>query len=221
MKKLLQTGLILSILFLSANAFSQESPKTYLDPVLNLVGTNFNYGNANNSLKDYKKSVLGAQVGVTFQAGITPAFSLVSEFYFMMKGGKLNVNNPLTTHERTLRLYTLELPVLARFHFGNVYANAGPSIAYNLNGTQKINDVSTHISFTNSGEAFKRLDAGVQVGGGYMFPMGQKRLALDIRYCYGLTNISTDKELYNRSLIVSIHFSKAWRSNPLAKNRNL
>ncbi len=220
MKKKLQAVFVIGMIVLTANAFGQETPKTYLDPVLNLVGTNFNYGTANSSLKDYKKSTLGAQVGVTFQAGITPAFSLVSEFYFMMKGGKLNVNNPLTTKESTIRLYTLELPVLARIHFGNAYANAGPSVAYNLNGTKKINDVSAHVSFTNSGEAFKRLDAGVQVGGGYMFPMGQKRLAIDIRYCYGLTNISYDKEMYNRSLIVSVHFSKAWKTNPLAKNRN-
>ena len=218
MKKKLQAVFVIAMIVLTANAFGQETPKTYLDPVLNLVGTNFNYGNVNSSLKDYKKSVLGAQAGVTFQAGITPAFSLVSEFYFMMKGGKLNANNPLTTKESTIHLYTLELPVLARIHFGNAYANAGPSIAYNLTGTKKINDVSAHVSFTNSGEAFKRMDAGIQVGGGYMFPMGQKRLSIDIRYCYGLTNISYDKEMYNRSLIVSVHFSKAWKTNPLAKN---
>lgn len=121
--------------------------------------------------------------------------------------------------ETTLRLYTLELPVLARFHFGDFYMNGGPSIAYNLTGIRKTDDLTSHISFNNSGEAFKRLDAGIQMGGGYMFQMGQKRLALDIRYCYGLTNISYDKEMYNRCLNVSVHFSKAWKTNQVEKNK--
>ena len=47
----------------------------------------------------------------------------------MRKGGKLKANNPLTTSESTLHLNTLELPVLARFHFGKFYVNAGPSIS--------------------------------------------------------------------------------------------
>ena len=222
MKKKLQTGLILGMIILCTNTFGQTKPSgseeirdsrinenTHFDLLLNLVGTNLNYGSSNGSLKDYKKSVLGAQVGVSYEAGVTPKFSLVSELYFMMKGGELKANNPLTATQTTLRLYTFELPVLARFHAGKFYMNAGPSIAYNINGTRKVGELSTHVSFTNTAEAFKRLDAGIQMGGGYIFRMGQKKVALDIRYCYGLTNISYDKEMYNRCLNLSIHFSKA------------
>jgi len=208
MKKKLQTGLILGMIFLCTNTFGQTN-ETHVDLLLNLVGTNLNYGNSNSSLKDYKKSVLGVQAGVSLETGITPKFSLVSELYFIMKGGELKANNPLTTNQTTLRLYTMELPVLMRFHFDKFYINAGPSIAYNINGTNKTGDLSTHVSFTNSGEAFKRVDAGIQMGGGYMFRMGQKKVTLDIRYCYGLTNISYDKEMYNRCLNLSVHFSRA------------
>src|ERR1700709_2500216 len=107
MKKTLQTGLLLlSIIFLAPRAFGQttdtvKTAKTYLDPVINLVSTNLNYGAANSTLSDYKKSVLGAQVGVSFQAGITPAFSIVPELYFAMKGGKLKTGNPLTHRAST------------------------------------------------------------------------------------------------------------------------
>src|SRR4051812_27556614 len=106
MKTTLQTGLLLSMLFLAPCAFGQtidttKTAKTYLDPVINLVSTNLNYGANNSALSDYKKSVLGAQVGVSFQAGITPAFSLVAELYFSMKGGKLKANNPLMGSEST------------------------------------------------------------------------------------------------------------------------
>lgn len=230
MKKKLQTGLILSMIFLSANTFGQtktlqskkindvkKTAKTYLDLMVNVVSTNLNYGDANSSMTDYKKTANGIQAGASFQAGITTGFSIVSELYFMRKGGKLKVDNPLTTSESRLRLNTIELPVLARFHFGKFYVNAGPSIAYNLSGNRKIEEVSTKLSFENSNEGFKRFDAGVQMGGGVEFPFKQRRIALDIRYNYGLTNIAYNKEMYNRAVMISVHFSKAWKKNPFGR----
>lgn len=232
MKRMVQTGLILSMIFLSANAIGQtkevgsekvkddtKTAKTYLDLMVNVASTNLNYGGSNSDLSDYKKSNHGIQAGASFQAGITPAFSLVSELYFMRKGGKLKAGNPLTISESTLHVNTLELPVLARFHFGKFYVNAGPSIAYALSGDWKIDSKSTKLSFNNTTEGYKRFDAGIQAGGGVEFPFKQKRIALDIRYNYGLTNISYNKEVYNRALMISVHFSKQWKINPLAKNK--
>lgn len=216
MKQKVQTGLILSMIFLSAATFGQT--KTYLDLMVNVVSTNLNYGASNSALVDYKKSANGIQAGASFQAGITPGFSLVSELYYVKKGGKLKAGNPLTTNESSLRLNTLELPVLARFHLGKFYMNAGPSIAYNLSGKNTMGNLSTKLSFNNSGEGFKRFDAGVQMGGGVEFPFKQKRIALDIRYSYGLTDIAYDKEIHNRVVMISVHFSKAWKTNPLGRN---
>jgi hypothetical protein len=234
MKKKVQAGLILGMIFLSAATFGQtkkaepektddgkKTAKTYLDLMVNVVSTNLNYGGSNSALADYKKSANGIQAGASFQAGITPVFSLVSELYFMRKGGKLKANNPLTTNKSTLRLNTLELPVMARFHVGKFYMNAGPSIAYNFSGNKEIDHQSTKLSFKNSSEGFKRLDAGIQMGGGFEFPFKQRRIALDIRYNYGLTNISYDKEIHNRALMISVHFSKPWKTNLLAKNKRL
>ena len=219
MKQKLQTVLVMGMILLAANTFGQT--KTYLDLMINVVSTNLNYGDANKSVADYKKSTNGIQAGVSFQAGITPALSLVSELYYMRKGGKLKVNNPITTNESSLRLNTLELPLLARLHLGKFYMNAGPSIAYNLSGKNTMGDQSTKLSFNNSGAGFKRFDAGVQMGGGVEFPFKQKRIAVDIRYSYGLTNIAYDKEIRNRAVMISVHFSRAWRTNPLAKHNNL
>ena len=136
----------------------------------------------------------------------------------MRKGGKLKVNNPITTNESSLRLNTLELPVLARLHMGRFYVNAGPSIAYNMSGKNTMGDLSTKLSFNGTGGGFKRWDAGVQMGGGVEFPFKQKRIAIDIRYSYGLTDISYDREIHNRAVMVSVHFSKAWLTNPLGRN---
>jgi outer membrane protein with beta-barrel domain len=230
MKKMVRTALFTGMILVGANAFGQtkdqgsnraedskKTENTYFDILINGVSTSLNYGDSNAGLADYKKEAKGIQAGVSFQAGITPAFSLVTEFYFMMKGGKLKSGNPLTNSEITQRLYGLELPVLARFHFGKFHTNAGPSIGYNLSGTRKINGESSDISFKNTSDGFKRFDAGVQLGGGYTFQVKQKRVALDLRYNYGLTNISQSQEIHNRSFVVSIHTSPRWRSNPLSK----
>jgi Outer membrane protein beta-barrel domain len=232
MKKQLQKGLLLGMIFLSVATFGQtkilgskevnngeKTTKTYLDLMINVVSTSLNYGGTNSSLADYKKTANGIQAGISFQAGITPRFSLVSELYFIKKGGKLKADNPLTTKESNLRLNTMELPVLARFHVGKFYLNAGPSVAYALSGNRKMEDVSTKLSFENSVEGFKRFDAGIQMGGGIEFPFKQRRIALDIRYNYGLTNISYDKEVHNRAVMVSVHFSKPWKTNPLGKHK--
>ncbi|ULQ50932.1 porin family protein [Flavihumibacter fluvii] len=218
MKKQLQAALILSMLFLSANTFGQAAgTKTYLDILLNVVSTNLNYGELNSSLKEYKKPVLGAQVGVSFQAGITPKFSFVSELYFIMKGGTLKADNPLTYNKTTLRLYTIELPVLVRFNFGKIYVNAGPYIAYNVYGTRKMEGSTKALPFDDSNDAFKRWDAGIQMGAGYRFKVKQKAVVVDMRYTYGLSNISNNQEMYNRYLNISLHCSAPWKKYPLGK----
>lgn len=220
MKKNLRTALIVSMIILSTNVFGQakddkKTAKTYLDLMVNVVSTNLNYGGANSALDDYKKSANGIQAGASFQAGIRPALSLVSELYYIRKGGKLKANSSLTGNESGLRLNTIELPLMARFHLGQFYMNAGPCIAYNFSGKTEIGHQSTKLIFKNSAEGFKRLDAGLQMGGGVEFPFKQKRIALDIRYSYGLTNIAYNKEMHNRAVMISVHFSKAWKINPL------
>ncbi len=165
---------VFAMMFFIAGAFGQTTEmakdkepakvkvtQTYLDPILNLVSSNLNYGSSNAAVADYKKAVHGVQVGLSFQGGITPMFSLVSEFYFMMNGGKLEANNPLTTDETTLRFYSLELPVLARVHLNNLYLNAGLSMGYTFSGTRKVNEQSKAMSFDKSSEGFRRFDAGL------------------------------------------------------------
>jgi hypothetical protein len=217
MKKAIEVGLIIAMIFLYKITFGQA---TYLDLEINGVSTNLNYGNSENELKDYKSSIKGCQIGVSFQAGITPNFSLVSELYYMRKGGELKTNNPLNKMETTICLNTLESPLLARLHLGRLYLNAGPYIAYNMSGTNKIEGDSKDVKFENLSDGFKRWETGVQMGGGYEFPLKNKRIAIDLRYNHGLTNISYGQEMYNRSFIVSVHFSKAWKRNPFGRNTN-
>ena len=181
---------------------------------LNSLTTNFNYGEVNNALEDYKKNYKGLQAGFAYQVGITPSFSVVPELYFAMKGGILKEGNPLTVNKSTLRVYSMELPVLARFHFNKLYLNAGPYAAYNLGGRMKtdgsatIQETSIKVAFNSSSKGFERWDLGYQVGAGYNFKMKQSLLTLDVRYGHGLVSISRDVERYNRMLNISIQVSR-------------
>ena len=224
MNKKLQT--IIGMLFLISNAIGQTSeehlaknnkekfaPQYYLIPLLNLVNTNLNYGSDNSSVASYKKQSVGLQAGVSFQTVMSSNFSVLSEFYYIRKGGKLKINNPLTSDAVAYRFNSLELPVLARVHFGRMHVNAGPSIAYNFSGSEKTDDLTTKISFNKNIESFRRFDAGIQMGAGYTFPLKNRSIILDIRYNYGLTNISYNKEMFNRNMAINLKFIKSGNKN--------
>jgi hypothetical protein len=138
----------------------------------------------------------------------------VPELYFAMKGGTLKENNTLTGAKSTLRVNSLELPVLARLHCNKLYINAGPYAGYNVGGRMKVEgtgtspETVTKVSFGNSTADFKRWDMGFQAGAGYNFNFKQSILTLDVRYGYGLVNISQDVERYNRMLNISVQISK-------------
>jgi hypothetical protein len=230
MKTTFKAVLVLGMTILYTQSFGQSNTETqlkvrttqstYLVPVLKSVSTYLNYGSSNRILKDYKKQTNGIQAGVTFQAGITPDFSVASELYAVMKGGKLKANNPFNGFETTERLYALELPVLARLHIDKFYTNAGPSIAYNVYGTRKMNGVKTDLSFGNSNQDFKRFEVGIQGGVGYSFKAKRKMITLDLRYNHGITNIANTADIHNRNVMISVHVYKPWKTNPFASNRD-
>ena len=217
----LATALIFSLQI--TKTFAQ---KTYMSPLINMVNSNFNYGDANSVVKSYKKDARGIMAGATFQAGITPAFSVVAETYFVMKGATLKTDNPLTVNKSTLRLYNAEIPVLARLHINHLYINAGPYVSYTFGGRIKtessasIPEKSRAVSFSNVPDGFKRWELGVQAGAGYNFRIKKRALALDMRYGYGLTNVSQDAERYNRTFTISIIAVKPWKNNPFGKKRS-
>ena len=134
------TAILLLLISLSFTSFSQTSR---FGISINSLTTNFNYGKANSDLQPYKKNFKGLQAGISYQAGITPKFSVVPELYFAMKGGTLKEKNPVIANKSTLRLYTVELPVLARLHCKNLYLSAGPYVAYAVGGRFKIDGSET------------------------------------------------------------------------------
>lgn len=221
MKQVLKLSFVAGLILTFTFSFGQTQPakiphlpalpgkqESYIHFFINAVGTNLHYGEANSGLTEYKKPAAGISLGASYQAGLSNHFSIVSELYFIMKGGRLKEDNPLTDKESVLRMYSFELPVLARLHLGNLHINAGPSVSYNVHGTQKVDDVLTDLSFRDEPGGYKRIETGFQVGGGFTFHGQRKTAYLDIRYCHGLTNMSRDAEIYNRSVLVSLRFAK-------------
>ena len=210
------------VLIVSLSSLQSYSQTTRFNILGNIVKTNFNFGNTNSTLKPYKKSIMGLQLGASFQAGISGKFSVVPEFYFMEKGGTLKDGNPLTSYKSKIRFNTLEMPVLACIHVGRVYINSGPYVAYNLSGRLKTEDLekSRSLSCDNTIDGFRHWELGVQAGAGYIFPFKKASMAIDVRYGYGLTNISWGSKRYNRVLNISVLISKPWKKNPFAKKRS-
>lgn len=212
------------MLFTSASlkSFSQTSK---CGVSLNSLTTNFNYGKSNSTLQSYKKNYQGLQAGFSYQVGISSAFSIVPEIYFARKGGILKENNPLTAGKSTVKLYSIEMPLLARVHCDKLYINAGPYTGYMLSGRIKTEgsgsapEKSTKLRFGNSANDFNRWDFGVLAGAGYNFNTRKKILTLDARYGYGLINISKDVQRYNRMLNISLVVSKIPKRNSLGKQR--
>lgn len=209
-------AVIMLLTSLAPNSYSQTSK---LSIAINSLITNFNYGKVNAELSSYKKNYQGLQAGFSYQAGITPMFSLVPEIYFAMKGGTLNTGNSVTVSKSTLKLYSVEMPVLARLHINKLYLNAGPYASYHIGGrlkTDPANSVpatSSKLSFGNDAGDFKRWDAGLQAGAGYNFSMKRSILTLDVRYGYGLVNASRDVQRYNRMLNISLQVTKLKTKN--------
>lgn len=209
-------AIALALLLISMKSFSQN---THFDLLINSVYTNFDYGKSNDQIKSYKQAARGIEAGVSFEADISTHVSVLSEAYFTMKGAVLKTNNPLTTNKSKLRLYSTELPVLARFHLGNFYVNTGPYLGYIISGklktkgSESISASTRSISFNDELGGFKRWDMGFQAGIGYNLQLKKSIMAFDFRYGYGLINMSQDDERYNRMFKFSLTIFKPWRKN--------
>ncbi|GAB4024849.1 porin family protein [Spirosoma gilvum] len=211
------TTVVAVALFMAASlsSFAQTSRFSI---TFNSLTTNFNYGRLNKDLQPYKKNFTGLQLGTSYQIGISPMVSLVPELNLAMKGGVLTENNPLTIHQSTVRLYSVELPFLARLHVHRFYLNAGPYGSYLVGGRLKQEGTdgtpssTTKMTFGNAPGDFTHWDVGWLAGVGYNFNLKRTNLMLDARYGYGFINLSNSVERYNRMLNISLVVSKPSRN---------
>jgi hypothetical protein len=133
-----------------------------------------------NSIGDIK-SKLGADIALVTDLNLGPFISLSPEIHWMQKGAKIDdLNGTLGESARTFNY--LEIPVLVKVKFGGLFAMAGPSFGYLLDGSDKDMDgKKTDIDL----DFYKRGEFGGLIGGG----IGLGPIKVDVRYLFGLSNI--------------------------------
>ncbi|WP_286779296.1 MULTISPECIES: porin family protein [Sphingobacterium] len=158
------------------------------------IGVNFSKQNIGNLDGEKMRTRIQSGVGVKFNTNIQN-FSIQPELNYIGKGTRLKNGNVKTD----LDLNYLELPVLAKYSFGPVYVNAGPSIGLLMDKESKV--------IKNYGEKLKKLDFGLQMGAGVAVPLGMGKVIVDARYNLGLSDLGKQTSIKNRGIMASIGYA--------------
>ncbi len=185
--------------------------------------------NGGNDVSKGWSSRLAPFFGLSADVGITPAFSLEADVNYAAQGGKRNgmqpipfaappelqqiVGNSLVYAElnTTAKLDYIEVPVLAKYHFGlahRFYVGAGPYAGFLVSA--KTDASGPGILYWTTPEGQMQFPAGainttadnksdlhvfnwgIQGGTGYQQPLGAGILSFEVRGGLGLANIQKD-----------------------------
>ncbi|WET48127.1 porin family protein [Chryseobacterium indologenes] len=157
---------------------------------INIVNQSVKYMNGEKS-----KTSFQAGLGVNIQTGIKN-FSVQPEVNFISKGTKFKNS----AGSETYNFNYIEVPVLAKYSFGPVYVNAGPSIGFLMGKNDKVKSAYGKT---------KSIDFGLQMGAGIAVPAGPGKVIIDGRYNLGLNNISDEKgaDVKNRGFMISLGYA--------------
>jgi hypothetical protein len=183
-----------------------------------------------------------AGLGFNVPVGKSNLFSIQPELAYVQKGYRSAFHQGfIGTVISNNTLNYLEMPLLGQVRFGTerikVFATAGPSLAYCLNGrytfrssNAKFSDSSVKVRFGNtpvdaSPDVFyldpqyhNRLDVGIQAGLGIGLAVGPGVLQLEARYGHGLTAFfkgntdndfspDDDPDLWNRAAAFTLGYA--------------
>ncbi|MBB6501342.1 porin family protein [Pedobacter cryoconitis] len=182
-KLLLVAGLLASVSLVKAQDI-QLIPK---------AGLSFSKQAISNMDGEKTKVGFTAGLGANFRIAKS-AFSIQPELNYVSAGTK--IKNVSTSYN----LNYLELPVLAKYSFGPVYVNAGPSVGMALGGMKKME------SFYQA--SVQRFNFGIQMGGGVAIPVGKGSVLIDARYALGLTDVNKGPATAkNRGFVTTIGYA--------------
>ncbi|PAC26305.1 porin family protein [Flectobacillus sp. BAB-3569] len=145
---------------------------------------------------DGEKSKIGFTGGLAINIHTkAKGLSFQPEINFVNKGTKLNWEERNTN----LTLNYLEVPLLAKYSFGPLYINAGPSVAMLLTKEQDV--------VKDYGNKPNRFEIGAQAGIGLAIPVGTGKVIIDGRYHLGFTDIVKQMNVKNRGVMVSLGYA--------------
>lgn len=135
----------------------------------------------------------GFLIGYYLAFEIAPNLAVQTELLYSQKGAKGDYYNNLDVK---FTMNYLEIPILLRYTFSapdgaGPFLVFGPSLALNNKG---------EVSYTNSLDETiwkdmsnqKTVDIGLVMGGGISVNSGSRKIFLDARYTYGLSNVFDD-----------------------------
>jgi hypothetical protein len=155
----------------------------------------------------------GFTFGVAAPISISEQFSVQPELLYVQKGGKLKSGG--VTASATLNY--LEIPVMARAHFGGFYLGAGPYLGIALSGKVKFDagiisgETDLNIGTDPEEDDLKPTDFGLCFGLGYGLEIGTGKLVFDARYGLGLSNTrpggDSDNFNKNRNIALTVGYA--------------
>lgn len=153
-----------------------------------------------------QESINGFTFGAVIEVGLGGNIFLQPEAVFIQKGSKLQVLN----EENKVNVNYLDIPVLLKMkiinsNVFNVNLLAGPSFGLGLNGEETMGGQTVDVNFGGE-NGLKRLDVGINAGGGIGVNLGSIGVFGDVRYLFGLSDISedTNREIKNKGLNLSV-----------------
>jgi len=154
-----------------------------------------------------QSSINGFTLGGVLEIGLGGNLFLQPEAVFVQKGSELNT---AITSLKTNVNY-LDIPILLKIkilnsNLLNINLLGGPSFGLALNGEETIQGGQT-IDINFGGEnGLKRFDLGINAGGGIGVNLGSIGVFGDVRYLFGVSNISEDanREIKNKGLNLSV-----------------
>ncbi|HYE54862.1 MAG TPA: porin family protein [Chitinophagaceae bacterium] len=172
-----KTGLSLIFCLMVALAMGQTTRSTNARPLSFYFGGGPTLSKFTGEEGDETKMLVGAQVALGLSLPVANNFSIVPELNVAMQGARYKVQ------ESSFRLWYLNLPVLARYRFGQsgFFAETGPQIGLLLDAKRVVDDDKDDVS-----ESFKSTSVNWNVGAGYMI---NENLAINLRVAPGLTDI--------------------------------
>lgn len=153
-----------------------------------------------------QETVNGFTLGAVLEVGLGGNVFLQPEAVFVQKGSQLQVLNT----DNKINVNYLDVPVLLKIkllnsNLLNVNVLAGPSFGLALNGEQTEDGQTIDIDFGGE-DGFKRFDLGINAGGGVGVNLGSIGVFGDVRYLFGVSNISegANREIKNKGLNLSV-----------------
>jgi len=154
-----------------------------------------------------QSSINGFTLGAVLEIGITDNIFIQPEAIFLQKGSELNT----ALAEIKTNVNYLDIPVLLKIKLLNtkllnINVLGGPSFGLALNGEETTAGGQT-IDINFGGEnGLKRFDLGINAGGGVGVNLGSIGVFGDVRYLFGVSDISEDanREIKNKGLNLSV-----------------